>query len=442
MKLIYVFFILLILNSCSFDKKSGIWKNEIQELKENKDLANKDFESFKSTQTTFNKIILYDGKINLKVREAIKNKDWIDVFYNYNNNFDNFNFNNLKNTALKSKKLTKYEVNELTLFENKNLIISNSNGDIIVYSTENNLIKKKFNFYKKKNKNLKKSLNYAIEDGLIFVSDNLGYMYAYNYVLDKVLWAKNFKIPFRSNIKLTKNKILAANQNNELYILDKMTGNLIKLIPSEDTIVKKSFINNISLGQKSIYFLNTYGSLYSINTSNLKLNWLVNLNDQIEQTINNIFIGTEVISYKDKVLVSSNNNFFVLDSISGSILNQKNFSLKTRPIVSNDLIFLITKNNLLISMNINDGNIIYSIDIDKNISEFIGLKKEKVSARTLMLVNNKIYIFLKNSHLIKLNLTGEIEEITKLPSNLETNPFFVDSSLFYLDRRNKLLKIN
>ena len=93
-------------------------------------------------------------------------------------------------------------------------------------------------------------------------------------------------------------------------------------------------------------------------------------------------------------------------------------------------------------MNINDGNIIYSIDIDKNISEFIGLKKEKVSARTLMLVNNKIYIFLKNSHLIKLNLTGEIEEITKLPSNLETNPFFVDSSLFYLDRRNKLLKIN
>ena len=442
MKIIYVFFILLILNGCSFDKKSGIWKNEIKKSEENKNLAIKDFESFKSSQNTFYKIIPYDGKINLKVQEPVKNTNWNDVFYNYNNNFDNFKFSNSKNSALKSRKIAHHEVNEHTLYNNNNLIVSNSKGDIIIYSTEDNLIKNKFNFYKKRNKNLKKILNYIIENEIIYVSDNLGYIYAYSYMLDKVLWAKNYKIPFRSNIKLIKNKIIAANQNNELYILDKMTGNLVKLIPSEDTIVKKSFINNISLGKKSIYFLNTYGSLYSINIDNFKLNWLVNLNEQIEQTINNIFTGTEIINYKNKVLVSSNNNFFILDSISGSMLSKKNFSLLTRPVVSNDLIFLITKNNLLISMNINDGNIIYSIDIDKNISEFFGLKKEKVSVRTLMLVNNKIYIFLKNSHLIKLNLTGEIEEITKLPSNLETNPFFVNSSLFYLDRRNKLLKIN
>ena len=93
-------------------------------------------------------------------------------------------------------------------------------------------------------------------------------------------------------------------------------------------------------------------------------------------------------------------------------------------------------------MNINNCNIIYSIDIDKKITKFIGLKKEKVIARSLMLVNNNIYIFLKNSHLIKFDLTGEIEEITRLPSNLKTNPFFVNSSLFYLDKRNKILKIN
>jgi outer membrane protein assembly factor BamB len=442
MRIIYVFIILIILNGCSFDKKSGIWKNEIKKSEEKNNLATKDFESFKSSQKTFYKIIPYDGRINLKVQEPVKNTDWIDVFYNYNNNFDNFYFKNSQNTALKSRKITNHEVNDLTLFENNNLIVSNSKGDIIIYSTKDNLIKNKFNFYKKRNKNLKKILNYAIEDEIVYVSDNLGYIYAYSYILDKVLWAKNYKIPFRSNIKLIENKIIAANQNNELYVLDKMTGNLIKLIPSEDTIVKKSFINNISLGPKSIYFLNTYGSLYSININNFKLNWLLNLNDQIEQTINNIFTGTEAISYKDKVLVSSNNNFFILDSISGSILSRKNFSLLTKPVVSNNFIFLITKNNLLISMNINNGNIIYSIDIDKKITKFTGLKKEKVSARSLMLVNNNIYIFLKNSHLIKFDLTGEIEEITRLPSNLKTNPFFVNSSLFYLDKRNKLLKIN
>ena len=33
----------------------------------------------------------------------------------------------------------------------------------------------------------------------------------------KLLWAKNYKIPFRSNLKIYKNKLIAANQNNNLF---------------------------------------------------------------------------------------------------------------------------------------------------------------------------------------------------------------------------------
>ena len=68
-------------------------------------------------------------------------------------------------------------------------------------------------FYKKKYKKIKKKLNLAIEKrNILYVSDNFGYFYSYNYINDKVLWAKNFKIPFRSNLKIIKNKIIAANQ--------------------------------------------------------------------------------------------------------------------------------------------------------------------------------------------------------------------------------------
>ena len=62
----------------------------------------------------------------------------------------------------------------------------------------------KFNFYKKKYKKIKKKLNFIIENGIIYVSDNIGYLYAFNYKTKKFLWAKNYKIPFRSNIKLKK----------------------------------------------------------------------------------------------------------------------------------------------------------------------------------------------------------------------------------------------
>ena len=37
---------------------------------------------------------------------------------------------------------------------------------------------------------------------MFYMSDNLGYLYALDYIKRKLLWAKNLKIPMRSNIKL------------------------------------------------------------------------------------------------------------------------------------------------------------------------------------------------------------------------------------------------
>ena len=61
-----------------------------------------------------------------------------------------------------------------------------------------------------------------IQNDVIYVSDNLGYLYSYDYIKDKVIWAKNYKVPFRSNLKIKKNKLIAANQNNTLYFFNKI----------------------------------------------------------------------------------------------------------------------------------------------------------------------------------------------------------------------------
>ena len=96
----------------------------------------------------------------------------------------------------------------------------------------------------------------------------MGYIYAFDYNKKSLLWAKNYKIPFRSNLKIIDNKLVASNQNNSLYFLDLINGNEIKLIPTEDTPVKNRFINNISLNDTHSLFLNTYGSLYAIDNKN------------------------------------------------------------------------------------------------------------------------------------------------------------------------------
>ena len=53
---------------------------------------------------------------------------------------------------------------------------SDFKGNIIFFSLDESKILDKFNFYKKKYKNLKKTINMIVEENIIYVSDNFGYL--------------------------------------------------------------------------------------------------------------------------------------------------------------------------------------------------------------------------------------------------------------------------
>ena len=135
---------------------------------------------------------------------------------------------------------------------------------------DQNKIINKYNFYKKKFKNLTKILNLIVENNIIYVSDNIGFLYAYDYEKNIILWAKNYKIPFQSNIKIFKDKILTSNLNNDFYFFNKKMA-----MYSNPTraLVKNKFVNNLSILDNDIFYLNTYGSLYSIDNNTMKVNW-------------------------------------------------------------------------------------------------------------------------------------------------------------------------
>ena len=59
-----------------------------------------------------------------------------------------------------------------------------------------------------------------------------------------------------------------------------------------------------------------------------------------------------------------------------------------------------------------------------------------------MLVENKLFIFLKSSYVVQFNLSGDIENINKLPHFIATQPIFIDNSLLYLDKKNRLIVVN
>lgn len=442
MKLFFALIILILLNNCSFDNKSGVWKNTNDAFNDSENQIFKDFKRISSEIEIFDKIIEIDNKFKFSIDDPQNNKSWKDVFYSLSNNTKNFRYKNANQLIFKSKKTTRHQIQDRILFENNNLILSDVKGNIIIFSIEDNKIISQFNFYKKQFKKIKKFLNFTVDNNIIYISDNIGYIYAYNYITDQVIWAKKHQVPFRSNLKLFSNKIITSNQNNDLFIFDKLNGNLLKLIPSEETIINNSFENNIALNDANIYFLNTFGSLYSINQNNYKFNWFVNLNNSVDLNLSNLFSGSQIVLYEDKILLSSNDNFYIIENSSGSIISKKNFSSSFKPIINNKYIFLITRNNFLIVMQLKDGKIIYSYKISDKVAEHLGTKKGKLDIKNFMIVNSNIYVFLKNSRIIQFDIKGSVKDIKKLPSSLNIHPIFIDNYLIYLNKKNKIIIVN
>ena len=436
-----IFIILTIfLNNCSFDNKSGIWKSESGSFQKD-DRIFRDFKKIQSTNKLYDKTKSVDSNFIFSLGESFKTTRWNDIYYENTNNYKNFSYIDQGEQVFKSKKLSKFEISKNILYYKDIIFVNDIKGNIIFFSLSNSEKINKFNFYKKNYKKIKKKLNFVIENNIIYVSDNLGYLYAYDYIKKDIIWAKNYKIPFRSNLKINGNMLIASNQDNNLFFFDKTIGDIIKLIPTEETKINNQFISNITLSNKSTFFLNTYGSLYSINNKNLKINWFLNLNQSINLNLANPFVGSQIIFFKDKLAVSSNDFFYLINASNGSIIYKKNFSSLIRPIIISDYIFLISKNDLLISLNLNDGKILYSHDINQQISEFFNTRKRKVDYRDFMIINSKIFIFLKNGYIIKFNINGELDKVDKFLNNLKSRPIIIDGKIIYLSS-NKILIVN
>ena len=325
MKLFYIIAVLILFQSCSFDNKSGIWTDE-KNIQTREEKLFKDFELITTLEESFDKEIQLKGSYKFNLPALKVNNKWNDIYYN-NNKSINFKYNEKNNLIFKSKKISKHKTSNFLLYDNNNIVSSDSKGNIIVYSLINKNIISKFNFYKKKHRNIEKSLNIIIDNKIIYISDNIGYLYAYDYLENKLLWAKNYKIPFRSNLKIKNNKLIGANQNNTLFFFDQNDGSIIQSFPTEDNTIKNKFINNLSTNRYRVFFLNTYGSIYSINPKTMRLEWFKNLNQTRDINPGNLFFGNQIINDDENLIINSNNHTYVIDIKTGKTIHKKIFRI-------------------------------------------------------------------------------------------------------------------
>ena len=207
MKNIFLFFFTILITSCSFDNKTGIWNDQ-------KNITTtENFSELKSLEANKKNDIRRSivKKDDLLLSSLKKNKNWSDPFLNNLNNTSNISFTEKEIYNLSRKIINKKIKKNLLLHDNK-FVFNDEKGIIYIYSRDVQKISK-YNFYKKKIKSFRIALYYTIYDNNIIVSDNLGYVYCINLKTGKLVWAEYFQIPFNSNIKVSSNQVFLANNN-------------------------------------------------------------------------------------------------------------------------------------------------------------------------------------------------------------------------------------
>ena len=89
-----LFLFVIIFYSCSFDNKSGIWKNENLVTKDNNN-SFREFKKLSITYSPFNKIVNTKKNFKLKAPNLINVKEWNDIFLSETNNLLNLKYSNL-----------------------------------------------------------------------------------------------------------------------------------------------------------------------------------------------------------------------------------------------------------------------------------------------------------------------------------------------------------
>ena len=83
------------------------------------------------------------------------------------------------------------------------------------------------------------------------------------------------------------------------------------MMPTEEVSLKNQFTNSLSLNKEKnlLLFLNTYGSLYSIEINSMSIKWFINLNQSTNINPSILFFSNQIVNDKKRIVISSNESY-------------------------------------------------------------------------------------------------------------------------------------
>ena len=431
-KFLLLSFILLQLNACSFDTKSGIWT-------EKKDLVLK---NTKSTQVFAEEEILeneFNSKLELTLESKVINSSFAN---NLTNNIGRINYDG------ELKKISKYKFSKINnfeyydpelIFDNNNIIFFDKTGSIIKFDSNSDIIWKK-NYYNKQEKKLRPVLTLAKNSETLIVADNISKYYAVDLKNGELLWSKYNQSPFNSQIKTYEDMFFIIDLNNVLRCLSIKDGKEFWNVKGDNTFIKSQKKLSIIIVKDVLYFNDSAGNITAINISDGNMLW------QTPTQSSTIFEDTfllrtsHIIANQEMIVFSNNKNeFYSLDLITGNLRWKQNVNSSLQSTIINDLIFSITNEGYLVIIDSRDGNIVRITDV---FSEIKKKQRAKINPVGFVVAKDNIYLTENNGRLFVIDIKlGKTKSIIKIDNNKISKPFILNQNMFLI-KDDSIIKLD
>lgn len=425
-KIIAIFFSLILISNCSFNSNSRIWNDQKNEIEQNeniveifgtKEVATKEFNSnisidFSDTapqNLKYNNFGSYDYKARLEKVEGYR--------------FSKFN----SLDGLKSK----------PLFLKDGLIYFDKKGALLRFDQNSKVIWKN-NFYSKSEKKLNPILSLALDENNLVIVDNISKVYSVNLNTGELNWSKNNPYPFNSEIKIHNESFFAIDFNNTLRCFKIIDGSECWNLATESSFTISNTDYSLAIIDNQVIFNNSIGDITAVDISSGLIIWQLPTQSSniINQTYN--FKLSNLVSDGKSIFFSNNRNeFYSVDIKTGSLNWKNDISSKLTPIILDEFILTISEDGHLFTIQKEQGNILRINDI---YSLYKAKKRKDIKPEGFVIANNKIFLTNNNGHLIVINLkTGKIEQIKKIAREKISKPYIFNQHL-YLVKNGTIVK--
>ena len=430
-KFIFILIGLILLNNCSLNEDSKIWKN-----KENKLEKNKNITKFFSQDNKVDKVFNENLKLDIKeIKGRSKNKE---------------NQNNVGSQLFKGEfsKKAKYkfskfdEINKLDFkpsFLNDEIIFFNNKGSIIKYDQNKKVIWKK-NHYSKAEKKLNPKLNFLIDGQNLLIADNIAKYYSVKINTGEINWSKNNIYPFNSDIKKFEDKMFVVDYKNTLRCFSIKDGNECWNLQTDDSFTISNNKYSIIIVDNNVIFSNSIGDITAVDVNTGLITWQLPTQSSsiINETYN--FKNSSLVSDGNSIFFSnSKNEFYSIDVKTGGInwINEINSNIK--PILLGNFIFTVSNKGYLFVVDKNKGNIIRITDLLINYKE---KKRNNVVPVGFVIGNNNLYLTNSDGMMIVSELElGNVVKVERVSGGVLSEPFIFNENL-YVVRNGAIIQYN